>query len=60
MLGSSQMRTCSKDLTRTGINFIETFCFTTAIVSFLILGVVFPSFLCPFCLLGEDEFLKSG
>lgn len=49
-----------KGLRRTAISFIETFCFTTAIVFFLILGVVFLSFLCPFCLLGEDEFWKSG
>ena len=45
-----------KGLRRTAISFIETFCFTTAIVFFLIIGVVFLSFLCPFCLLGEDEF----
>lgn len=30
----------------------------TANIAFLILGVVFPSFLRPFCLIREDEFLK--
>lgn len=32
--------------------------FNTTNTAFLILGVVFPSFLYPFCLIREDEFFK--